>query len=144
MVKLSVKQQKFADEYIATGNAYKSAVSAGYSENYAKGNVIKLLENESVKLYIDQAMTEHREKALWTRESAVYDLLWLRSKSKESIEEMGVRQANSNSLLNAIKELNTLEDLYPKKNAEPDNKESAVADALRGLADGIKSHSQAE
>ncbi|WP_186819690.1 terminase small subunit, partial [Halolactibacillus halophilus] len=33
--KLSIKQQKFADEYIITGNAYKSAIEAGYSENYA-------------------------------------------------------------------------------------------------------------
>ena len=56
--KLTIKQKKFADEYIKTGNAYRSAKSAGYSENYAKGNVIRLLENESVKAYIDQKMKE--------------------------------------------------------------------------------------
>ena len=56
--KLSIKQQKFADEYIITGNAYKSAIEAGYSENYAKGNVIKLLENESVKAYIENRLEE--------------------------------------------------------------------------------------
>lgn len=56
--KLTVKQQKFADYYIETGNAYQSAKKAGYSENYAKGNVVKLLENVSVKAYIENRMEE--------------------------------------------------------------------------------------
>ena len=57
-VKLSIKQQAFADYYIELGNAYKAAVKAGYSENYAKGNVVKLLENESVKTYIENRLAE--------------------------------------------------------------------------------------
>lgn len=57
-MKLNVKQKAFADYYIETGNAYQSAIKAGYSENYAKGNVIKLLENESVKKYIQEKMKE--------------------------------------------------------------------------------------
>ncbi len=36
MSKLNPKQQAFADEYIITGNAYQSALKAGYKENYAK------------------------------------------------------------------------------------------------------------
>lgn len=58
MAKLTLKQKKFADEYIISGNAYQSAIKAGYSENYAKGNVIKLLENERVKAYIDERLKE--------------------------------------------------------------------------------------
>lgn len=57
-MKINVKQKAFADYYIETGNAYQSAIKAGYSENYAKGNVIKLLENESVKSYIQERMKE--------------------------------------------------------------------------------------
>ena len=53
-----MKQQRFADEYIISGNAYQSAITAGYSENYAKGNVVKLLENVSVKSYIDEKLAE--------------------------------------------------------------------------------------
>lgn len=56
--KLTLKQQRFADEYIISGNAYQSAITAGYSENYAKGNVVKLLENVSVKNYIDNRLKE--------------------------------------------------------------------------------------
>ena len=55
---ITLKQQRFADEYIISGNAYQSAITAGYSENYAKGNVVKLLENVSVKSYIDEKLAE--------------------------------------------------------------------------------------
>lgn len=58
LAKLTLKQRKFADEYIISGNIYKSALNAGYSENYAKGNSIKLLENVSVKSYIDERLKE--------------------------------------------------------------------------------------
>ena len=57
-MKLNIKQKAFADYFIETGNAYQSAIKAGYSENYAKGNVIKLLENESVKAYIYERMKQ--------------------------------------------------------------------------------------
>lgn len=56
--KLTPKQQAFADYYIEYGNAYQAARQAGYSENYAKGNVVKLLENVSVKTYIENRMEE--------------------------------------------------------------------------------------
>lgn len=46
---MTIRQEKFCLEYAASGNAYHSALNAGYSENYAKGNVNKLLGNESVK-----------------------------------------------------------------------------------------------
>lgn len=55
-MELTLKQKAFADYYIETGNAYQSAKKAGYSENYAKGNVVKLLENVSVKSYIDEQL----------------------------------------------------------------------------------------
>lgn len=48
---LTSKQKKFADEYIATGNAEESARQAGYS---ARGNTSKLLQNTTIKTYIDE------------------------------------------------------------------------------------------
>lgn len=56
--KLTVKQQAFADYYVEFGNAYQAAIQAGYSESYARGNVVKLLENVSVKSYIENRMEE--------------------------------------------------------------------------------------
>lgn len=56
---LTPRQEKFCMEYAASGNAYKSALAAGYSEAYAKGNVNKLLENVRVKARLQ----ELKEKA---------------------------------------------------------------------------------
>ncbi len=56
--KLSLKQQKFADEYIITGNIEQAAIKAGYSKSYARGNAHKLVANVSIKAYIDQRLEE--------------------------------------------------------------------------------------
>lgn len=57
-MKLTAKQRLFADEYIKSGNATQSAIKAGYSDNYAKHRVDKLLLNVGVKSYIDAKMVE--------------------------------------------------------------------------------------
>lgn len=56
MSKLTLKQKRFADEYIISGNAMESAIKAGYSENYAKAQSHKLLENVGIKNYIDERL----------------------------------------------------------------------------------------
>ena len=65
-------------------------------------------------------LDEYKEKAKWNRSKAEEKLMWLLDKSQEDIEYRGLKQANSNSMLNTIKELNALTDLYPKKNKEDD------------------------
>lgn len=62
--KLSLKQQKFADEYIITGNIYQSAIKAEYSHNYAKSNAKALLENVRVKSYIDKRLEELKKESI--------------------------------------------------------------------------------
>jgi len=54
--KLTLKQQHFADEYIISGNATQSAIEAGYSKNYANTNASKLLQNTTIKRYIDEQL----------------------------------------------------------------------------------------
>lgn len=62
---LKPKQRTFADEYIITGNAEQSALKAGYSESYARGQSYKLLANVGIKEYIDQRVQEiQNEKIL--------------------------------------------------------------------------------
>lgn len=58
MVKLTLKQKKFADEYIISGNATESAIKAGYSSKYANTNASKLLQNTTIKSYIDERLKE--------------------------------------------------------------------------------------
>lgn len=65
MKKLTIKQKKFADEYIKTGNAYQSALNAGYSENYAKNATKFLLENNGqISAYIDERMKKLEDEAI--------------------------------------------------------------------------------
>lgn len=54
--KLTLKQKRFADEYIISGNIEQSAISAGYSKNYARAQAHKLLANVGIKNYIDERL----------------------------------------------------------------------------------------
>ena len=62
--KLTLKQQRFADEYIISGNAYEAAVKAGYSPNYAKSSSSKLIEKVGISSYIDERLAELSEKSI--------------------------------------------------------------------------------
>lgn len=62
MSKLTLKQQRFADEYIVSGNATQAAKKAGYSKNYAKAQSSKLLENVGIKSYIDERLEALRSE----------------------------------------------------------------------------------
>nr|DAQ00949.1 MAG TPA: Terminase small subunit [Caudoviricetes sp.] len=64
MKKLTLKQQKFADEYIISGNATQSAIKAGYSEKYANTNAVKLLQNTTIKAYIEERLSELNSKKI--------------------------------------------------------------------------------
>lgn len=58
MKELTLKQKKFVDAYIESGNATKAAKVAGYSEKtaYSEGN--RLLKNAEVKQAIDDRMNQ--------------------------------------------------------------------------------------
>lgn len=71
MSKLTVKQKRFADEYIISGNIYQSMVKAGYSENYAKSDGCKILDNPRVKGYIDDRMADFERKAIASQEEVL-------------------------------------------------------------------------
>lgn len=55
---MNERQRRFADEYIISGNIYQSAIKAGYSDAYAKTQASKIIENHSVKSYIDKRLVE--------------------------------------------------------------------------------------
>ncbi|MFS0953715.1 terminase small subunit [Enterococcus durans] len=72
MSRLNPKQQAFADEYIITGNAYQSAIKAGYKENYAKNAQEKLVEKGGkVSEYIKEKLNEIQIKRHLTMEEAL-------------------------------------------------------------------------
>lgn len=64
MKKLTIKQKKFADEYIKTGNATQSAINAGYSEKTARKIGSENLTKPDIKAYIDERMKKLEEEAI--------------------------------------------------------------------------------
>lgn len=62
--KLTIKQKKFADEYIISGNATEAAIKAGYSKKtcYSIGN--ENLKKPDIKSYIDERMKELDEESI--------------------------------------------------------------------------------
>lgn len=64
MTELNIKQQRFVDEYIKSGNATDAYVKAGYSKNKANTNATKLLQNTTIKNYIKKRIEEAQEESL--------------------------------------------------------------------------------
>lgn len=61
-MKLTPKQQAFADYYIETGNATEAARRAGYSEKNVGENAAKTLRNPNVSAYISERMEKQDRK----------------------------------------------------------------------------------
>jgi len=121
---LTTKQEIFVQRLIE-GNSQREAYKFAYNCKKMKDESIdieasKLLNNPKVSLRYQELLEEYKQNALWTRSRAEEKLMWLLDKSQEDIEYRGLKQANSSSMLNTIKELNTLTDLYPKKAKEED------------------------
>lgn len=71
---LTIKQQRFADIYIETGNATQSYIDAGYkatTREVAEANARKLLGNYSVKTYIDNKMNEMQKNTIASQEEVL-------------------------------------------------------------------------
>lgn len=94
MNKLTLKQKRFADEYIISGNATESAIKAGYSKKHANTNASKLLQNTTIKKYIDERLKIlDSEKIADQKEVLQYLSAVMRGEHKEktliSIGELG-------------------------------------------------------
>ncbi len=58
MKKLTLKQKKFADEYIISGNATQAAIKAGYSKKTANRIATENLSKPVIKAYIDEKLAK--------------------------------------------------------------------------------------
>lgn len=64
MKKLTIKQTKFADEYIISGNATQAAIKAGYSKKTARFTGAENLTKPNIKAYIEERMKKLEEEAI--------------------------------------------------------------------------------
>ena len=55
-MRLTIKQQRFADEYIISGNATDAAIKAGYAKSAAYQQGAENLKKPHIKTYIDERL----------------------------------------------------------------------------------------
>ena len=65
---LTDKQRLFCHYYMQSFNAYQAAIKAGYSENYARVDIYRLLEKPSIKLYLNKLKEQQKSEFLLSQE----------------------------------------------------------------------------
>lgn len=86
---LTLKQKRFADEYIISGNAtesYKKAYTNVKKDSTANTNASRMLRNAKVKIYIDERLKKiESEKTASIKEVMEYLTSVMRGEKKEEI-----------------------------------------------------------
>ena len=112
-MKLTMKQKKFADKYLETGNITQSAVDAGYSKKTARVIGQENLLKPAVRSYIDEQMGKVENDHIMTVEEAVMFLTNVATgKEKETVvvatptgAQKVEKEADIKTRISAVKEL---------------------------------------
>ena len=105
---LTTKQEIFVQRLIE-GYSQREAYKFAYNCEKMKDTTIdveasKLLSNPKVSIRYEELKNELKQKMFYTVEKANDDLEWIKLKAKEDIEYRGIKQANSNAYLGAVKQ----------------------------------------
>nr|WP_044555320.1 terminase small subunit [Streptococcus pyogenes] len=66
--KLTLKQKRFADEYIISANATAAAIKAGYSKSSPRSIGHEILTRPDIKAYIDERLEKLESEKIATQE----------------------------------------------------------------------------
>ena len=141
MRNLTPKQEKFVITLVG-GITQRQAYKIAYNAKDMKNETIdkrasELFSKGEIKGRYEELLEEHKQKALYTREEAVNDLIWLKEKAREDIEYRGLKQANGGHFLKSVNELCLLEGLYPNKEDNKKDNEEDIAKVLKEALEGI-------
>ena len=105
---LTTKQELFVQSLIQ-GYSQREAYKMAYEADNMKDKTIDnkayiLFSNKEIRARYEELKNELKEKMFYTVEKANDDLNWIKLKAKEDIEYKGLKQANSNAYLNAVKQ----------------------------------------
>ncbi|KPJ22882.1 terminase small subunit [Streptococcus phocae] len=94
MGKLTLKQKRFADEYIISANATAAAIKAGYSKKTARSIGQENLTKPDIKAYIDERLEKLESEKIATQEEVLQYLTSImrgdqQEKTLISIGELG-------------------------------------------------------
>ena len=100
---LTTKQEIFVQRLIE-GNSQREAYKFAYNAENMKDETIDnkaslLFSKGEIRARYQELLEEHKQKALYTREEAVNDLIWIKEKAREDIECRGLKQANGGHFL---------------------------------------------
>ncbi|HEO7397156.1 TPA: terminase small subunit [Streptococcus agalactiae] len=92
--KLTLKQKRFADEYIISANATAAAIKAGYSKKTARSIGQENLTKPDIKAYIDERLEKLESAKIATQEEVLQYLTSImrgdqQEKTLISIGELG-------------------------------------------------------
>ena len=105
---LNIKQEIFIQRLIegySQREAYKFAYEADNMKNETIDNkASKLFANSEIRARYEELKNELKKQMFYTVEKANDDLNWIKLKAKEDIEYKGIKQANANAYLGAVKQ----------------------------------------
>ena len=112
MDKLTPKQELFVQGIISglsQRQAYRKAYKAEkMSDETVDSKASELLKNGKVTVRYRELLKQFSNMSLWSREQAFNEYEWLKNKARSSIENDGIRQANSNAFLSALDGMNNM------------------------------------
>ena len=113
MDKLTPKQEMFVQGIfsgLSQRQAYREAFpnSKKWKDSAVDSNASILLQNTKVLQRYRELLKQFSNMSLWSREQAFNEYEWLKNKARTSIEDEGVRQANSNAFLAALEGMNNM------------------------------------
>lgn len=112
MDKLTPKQELFV-QGIISGLSQRQAYRQAYKSEKMTDIAVdvqasKLLKNPKITLRYRELLKQFSNMSLWSREQAFNEYEWLKNKARASIENDGIKQANSNAFLSALDGMNNM------------------------------------
>lgn len=125
--KLTRQQEMFVQAIIAghgQAEAYRIAYpkSNSWTDSSVNTEAYRLIRKPHVAARYEELRDRYQKHiefaSFYGREELLFDFLYLKEKSEESIDDVGVRQANSNAYVNALKNIGEILSLYPDKKVD--------------------------
>lgn len=112
MDKITPKQELFVQGIISglsQRQAYRKAYKAEKMSDAVVDNKASAIFNKGeVRVRYRELLKQFSNMSLWSREQAFNEYEWLKNKARSSIENDGIRQANSTAFLSALDGMNNM------------------------------------
>ena len=156
--KLTRQQEMFVQAIMAghgQSEAYKIAYpkANNWTPQAVATEAYRMMKKPHIAARIEELQNNYQKhlefSTFYDRDQLLWDFYYLKEKSEESIDDLGVRQANSNALVNALKNIGEILSLYPDKKVDlnanissdfeinilGDTNESEAIDAIDGTCE---------